>query len=327
MSSDLKRRTAARPYATLALIALTLGLSGGAPVPASATPGAGPATAPAPGSSSPGEKIADALRTSPVYVDPSYEASAVPPARQKELVAQIRKTGLPIKVILVPLATGDSFGGDPDTLATVVRDRLADEAQAGRDADPTGPDPDADPGADPDRDLILLTSEKDRNDDIHGFEWPEDTHQADDAAAAVGIMDEFDDAGLAERTAGAIDLIARGEGTKAYAKASKELDESLADHVGAGPDDSAGSGASDRPGWPVLVAAIAAGLTCAALLVRSVSRRRGQGWGRGRRSPRGAHATAPFAFPQAVFAAARTADESELRRRAEAEVLALGEAA
>ncbi|MET8684247.1 hypothetical protein ABZV77_08525 [Streptomyces sp. NPDC004732] len=312
MSNDLKRgaaRPSAAPTASPALSVLLplltvltvlalLAFLGplGATTPASATP-----------APSPGKKIADALRTSPVYVDPSYAESAVPPARQKELAAQIRKAGLPIKVALVPLAKGDAFGGNPDTLAAVVRDHLGDRGAEG----------------------ILITTEE-WNDDIRGFEWPGEEHQARDAVGAVGLMDEFDDAGLGELTAEAIRLIERGDGKAEYKKATKELDQQLDDDLSDHADDSTGatsgsgrSGDSGRPVWPVLVIAVvvaAALLSGAALLVRS---------GHRRRSPSGpaARSRAPFAFPQAVFAAAHAADEAELRRRAETEVLTLGEAA
>lgn len=62
-----------------------------------------------------GQRIADALKASPVYVDPAY-AGAVPPARQKQLVARIGRTHLPIKVALVPLVKGDAFDGDSTVL-------------------------------------------------------------------------------------------------------------------------------------------------------------------------------------------------------------------
>ncbi|MEU6995593.1 hypothetical protein ABZ953_33675 [Streptomyces sp. NPDC046465] len=315
MSSDLKR-LAALLLGFGHLLGLSLGLSLGLLTVTTTSASAAP-------SPTPGERIAASLHTSPVYVDPSYAASAVPPARQKELIAQIRKTGLPIKVVLVPLDKGDSFGGEPDTLAAVVRDRLTEQRTENRGDD---------------RDLILITTE-DRNDDIRGFEWPGDEHQAEDAVGAVGLMDAFDDAGLAELTSGAIDLIERGDGTKAYEKASKELDKDLSDHANDtdNTDDTndtndatkpaggaAGSGieASDEAGAPSwwgiagLAVAAAALLSGTALLVRSA---------RHRHRPPG-HPAALFAFPHAVFAAAREADEDELRRRAEAEVLALGEA-
>ncbi|MEU6826268.1 hypothetical protein ABZ921_37120 [Streptomyces atriruber] len=316
MSSDLKRGAAQPPSARLTAPPSTRALS------SSRGPSSlvlalltlltllaflGPlvaAAAPASAAPSPGAKIADALRTSPVYVDPSYAESAVPPARQKELAAQIRKTGLPIKVALVPLAKGDAFGGNPDTLAAVVRDHLDDRGEEG----------------------ILITTEE-WNDDIRGFEWPGRKHQARDAVGAVGLMDEFDDAGLAELTAEAIRLIERGDGKATYDKATKEmdkqLDDDLSDHAGDDPGAAGGAGDSGRPAWSVLVVAAvvaAALLTGAALLVRSGHRRRF-------RSGASAHPRAPFAFPQAVFAAAHAADEAELRRRAETEVLTLGEAA
>ncbi|WAL97190.1 hypothetical protein [Streptomyces sp. Je 1-369] len=269
--------------------------------PAQATP-SGPGPGPGPG---PGEKIAKALAESPVYVDPSYAASAVPPARQKELVRRIEATGLPIKVVLVPLTKGDAYNGDADTLAGVVRDRLGDRS----------------PKAD--GDLILLTTDGEFHDSIRGHEWPGEAHQAEDAANAVDLMDELDDAGLADLTAETVTVIERGNGRAEYEKQSKKLHEDLARNREPETSKDGDSNDSDdgRDGglpWPLIAALAVPTLALAllaAFLVRSAHRRRtGQ-------------ADAPFAFPRAVFAAARAADEAELRRRAEAEVLALGEAA
>ncbi|MEU7584641.1 hypothetical protein AB0B50_44525 [Streptomyces sp. NPDC041068] len=312
MSSDPKtphvaksrRHPAASLAAAAALVAaavLAL-LTSTAPTPALAAP------------PSPGTKIAEALTKSPVYVDPSYAASAVTPARQKELVRQIDATGLPIKVVLVPLAKGDAYNGDADTLAAVVRDRLKDRS------------PEAGGGSQTGDDLILLTTDGEFHDSIRGHEWPGDAHQAEDAANAVDLMDELDDASLAERTAEAITVIERGNGTAEYEKQTKKLDEDLARNRGSAKGGGAGADSGDSrgdaPSW-ALIAAIAVPATLAlallaTFLVRSARRRNRPGSG---------HPSAPFAFPQAVFAAAHAADEAELRRRAEAEVLALGEAA
>ncbi|MEW2387276.1 hypothetical protein AB0933_02820 [Streptomyces venezuelae] len=274
-------------------------------------PAAAAAPAPAP---APGEKIAEALTKSPVYVDPSYAASAVPPARQKELARQIDATGLPIKVVLVPLAKGDAYNGEADTLAGVVRDRLKDRVPS------TDRTPSADRTPSPDSDLILLTTDGEFPGSVRGHEWPGDAHQAEDAADAVDLMDELDDASLADLTAEAVTVIERGDGTAEYEKQTKKLDESLAEHRGAGSDGKGGGSATDdnnAPPWTLITAIAVPALALALLtpfLVRSARRRSGS-------------AATPFTLPRAVFAAARAADEAELRRRAEAEVLALGEAA
>ncbi|MDK1347428.1 hypothetical protein QNO09_29845 [Streptomyces sp. 378] len=91
-----------------------------------------------------GQRIANALRTSPVYVDEAY-AEAVPPSRRRQLADRIRRTGLPIKVVLIPLTKGDAFDGESDLLAGSVRDRLADR-----------------------RDLVLITSDSDFPDSLRG---------------------------------------------------------------------------------------------------------------------------------------------------------------
>ncbi|QWB23793.1 MULTISPECIES: NYN domain-containing protein [Streptomyces] len=276
MSTDVKRVTTV--LTALLLAALTTTAS-----PAWSADSAGPSA---------GQRIASALRTSPVYVDEAY-ADAVPPSRQQQLERQIRRTGLPIKVVLRPLTKGDAFDGNSDILAGTVRDRLPDQ-----------------------RELLLITTDGDFADSLNGYEWPADTHQTRDAVSAAGFLDETRDAGLADLTDKAVELVAEGKGTERYEEAIKDLDDAAAPSAtpdGQGdPDDSAATSAASYSGgsaWWLLfgvpVLALAAALAA-----------------RGGIRPRRA---AP-AVPQLVFATARAADEAELRRRAEAEVLALGEA-
>ncbi|MCX4869234.1 hypothetical protein OG571_03835 [Streptomyces sp. NBC_01369] len=85
---------------TALLLACTSLLGTGAPARAE-TAGTGPTAA----------TIAESLATDPVHVDPSY-AAAVDPAQEQALVDRIAATGLPIKVVLVPLKKGDAFDGD-----------------------------------------------------------------------------------------------------------------------------------------------------------------------------------------------------------------------
>ncbi|GAA3087616.1 hypothetical protein ACFQ0X_19485 [Streptomyces rectiviolaceus] len=297
MSSDVKRALTTAGVALAALVAAAL-----------------PVDAQAPGAPSPGEKVADALRRSPVYVDSAY-ADSVPPARQRQLVRQIEKTGLPIKVALVPIVQGDAYDGEADAFAEVVHDRVDR------------------------RELILVTGGDKWSGDLNGYEWPDDAkHQARDAVGAVGFLDETKDAGLAEQTERAIELIAEGDGTKVYEDAT----EHLRDGDGGSGDgslprgDTDGADADDNgSAWPLPVAvavavalALAAGVLLFFVRARVRVRRRNRGSSRSTGPQRYPSATgSPFAFPQAVFAAARTADEAALRRQTEAEVLALGEAA
>ncbi|MCX5420906.1 hypothetical protein [Streptomyces sp. NBC_00078] len=244
----------------------------------------------------PGKRIAAALRTSPVYVDEAY-TTAVPQARQRQLAEQIRKTGLPIKVVLTPLTKGDAFNGDSDDLAAVVHDRLGM------------------------RDLILITTDSDFADSLNGYEWPSDTHQTSDAVSAVGFLDEMRDAGLADLTAKAVELVAQGDGTKVYEEATKDLGGDSP--ASPSPKPSSGEASSGGGPWssrPTLLAVSTLALLAAGGALFLVRNRRTRRYGR-------TAGPSPFAHPQAVFAAARAADEAALRRRAEAEVLALGEAA
>ncbi|MEV0170936.1 hypothetical protein AB0I00_07390 [Streptomyces sp. NPDC050803] len=236
-----------------------------------------PVPAAAADSPSPGERIAGALRASPVYVDDSY-AEAVPPPKQRQLARQISATGLPIKVVLTPLTKGDSFDGEADTLAAVVRDRL------------------------PQRELILITTDGTFTDSLNGYEWPADTHQTSDAVAAAGFLDETRNAGLADLTAKAVELVAEGDGTAVYEEAMDDLSSPRSTPAPA-PTDTASS-------WPTWATAAAAALAVSALAAFLLVRHR-------RRTPR---------LPR-VFATARAADETALRQRASAEAVALGEAA
>ncbi|MEV6792777.1 transmembrane domain-containing protein [Streptomyces sp. NPDC051320] len=270
MSSNPRghKRTFAAPLAAL-LSALALVL---VPVlPAAAQP------------PSPGARIAAGLRTSPVYVDPGY-AGSVPPARQKQLAAQIAKTGLPIKVVLVPLIKGDSFNGEPDNLQSVVRDHL------------TQPD------------LILITT-SDESGYLSGHEWPDDQHQTNDAVSAVGFLDGMRDASLTDQVSKAIELVQQGNGTQVY-------NDAMGDLGGSAPGNDHKSKDGGTAPWLIVAIAAVAVLGLAGGLLVFVRRRRNH------------HASgAPFAFPRAVFAAARNTDVRELRRHASAEVIALGESA
>ncbi|WP_399123549.1 hypothetical protein [Streptomyces sp. N2A] len=245
------------------------------------------------GPASPGKKIAEALRGSPVYVDPSL-ATAVDAAQKRELVAQIKETKLPIRVALVPLVEGDSWGGKPEQLAEVVHDRMGG-----------GPS-------------ILITL-GDLPDDIAAREWPEGAHQAMHAAAAVFFQDDMKGAGLAKRVSRAIGIIKAGNGDKVYEKATASLNtpkptpSGEADGTGKDAASRAGSGGSPLVRLLSLVVGPVLLLAAAGMLLRRRSRLR--------------DLTTPFALPRSVFAAARQADETGLRDRASEEVVRLGEEA
>ncbi|MFF8671437.1 hypothetical protein [Streptomyces sp. NPDC015242] len=205
-------------------------------------------------------------------------------ARQRQLADRIRRTGLPLKVVLTLLTKGDVFDGDSVVLADRVRDRLP--AQRG---------------------LVLITTDGDSPGSLRGFEWPADTHQAREAVAAAGFLDETRNAGLADLTAKAVDLVAEGRGEQRYAEATKHLRApGTRTDEGKTPDGTCGWLPAAIP--LALVLALALALTT--LATRALRRRRG-----------------PVAsVPHLVFAKARAAEEAELHRRAEAEILALGEA-
>ncbi|MGY5135038.1 hypothetical protein ACWGJW_22025 [Streptomyces nigrescens] len=247
--------------------------------------------APSAAAESPGQKIADALRRSPVHVDPSL-TSAVDAEQQRELAARIRRSRLPIRVALVPLVEGDSWGGKPEQLAEVVHDRMGG-----------GPS-------------ILITLGN-YPDDISAREWPSGAHQAFHAATAVFFQKDMKGAGPAKRVARAIDIIEAGNGDTVYARATAGLGapkptQDTADGAGAGAK------AASAHGSPVvrllsLVVGPVLLLAAVGLLLRRRSRLR--------------DLSTPFALPRSVFAAARQADEAGLRDRAAEEVVRLGEEA
>lgn len=236
---------------------------------------------------SPGQRIAGALATSPVYVDPAY-AAAVPPAERTRLVTRIQRTKLPIKVALVPLVKGDAFDGDPTVLADVLHERLGL------------------------RELILVTLGS-SSDSLNGEEWPDGKHQAFHAVAAVEFQGDMQNAGLAARLNRAVDLIAQGDGDRVYQDATASLDGSPTSSATVTSAKGGASGGGSAV--PVVLGSLFAVLLCGGGGVWLVRRRR---------SGRRRHGS-PFAFPEAVFAAEEAADASALRRRAEAEVIALGE--
>ncbi|MER7401700.1 hypothetical protein ABT373_04235 [Streptomyces sp. NPDC000070] len=129
--------------------------------------------------------------------------------------------------------------------------------------------------------------------------------------AATGFPDEMRNAGLSDLTAKAVDLVAEGKGRQRYEQAMKELDRSAAPDAQASGSPASESSSDGTGGWWLwsLIAVPALALT--SLPTRALVRSR----------------RTPSAIPQLVFATARAADEAGLRRRAEAEVPALGEAA
>ncbi|MFE6692297.1 hypothetical protein ACFVFQ_38430 [Streptomyces sp. NPDC057743] len=273
MSTDLRQRRSLRSAVAVGLASVALLCTA-----------AGPAAA----AESPGQKIADALRASPVYVDPSL-SSAVDPDQQRALVRQIRGTQLPIRVVLVPLVEGDNWGGKPEQLTEVVHDRMGG-----------GP-------------AILITPGS-FPDDIAAREWPADAHQSQRAAASVYFDDSLKGAGLAKRISRAIALIKAGDGDQVYQRLTAPL--------GGTPSGAAsGGGAAKKPAAGSSSAGRIVALIVGPVLVLAAT------WLLLRRRARLRDFQAPFAMPRSVFAAAHQADKDGLRERAGEEVVRLGEEA
>ncbi|NDU71058.1 hypothetical protein GWI34_00245 [Actinomadura sp. DSM 109109] len=167
---------------------------------------------------SPGERLAAALRRSPVYVDPSL-ASALPTAARRALVARLRKAPVPVFVVLVPIVKGGTWTDD-EQLATVVHDRLG-------------------------RDGVFVTFDDDSQ-DLRAREWGGE-HGADRAAWAIALDRDMDDAPLAQRLDRLADLIVSGRGRQEYARVSAELEKRYRARHGNSPSEGGDGGGLALP--------------------------------------------------------------------------------
>ncbi|MGC4953414.1 hypothetical protein ACLQ2P_09375 [Actinomadura citrea] len=235
---------------------------------------------------SPGERLAAALRRSPVHVDPSL-ASALPAAARRALIAKLRKAPAPVFVVLVPIVKGGTWT-DAEQLATVVHDRLG-------------------------RDGIFITFDDDSQ-DLRAREWGGD-HRADRAAWAVTLDRAMDDAPLAARLSRVTDLIVSGTGQQEYDRVSAEIDKRYkARHGEPSPEGGTGGG---EGGLALPLGAGAAGAAAAGVAGFLVWRRRRMA--SVRREGEG------LLMPRTVFATANRATEDQLREQASREVIAFGE--
>jgi hypothetical protein len=151
------------------------------------------------GQQSPGEQIAAVLRRSPIYVDPSYD-SALPPARRAVLLAHMKKSPTPIFLLVVPLIAGGTWSKSAD-LADVVHDRFG-------------------------RDGIYVTLDEEFGNGLQAHPYGESQSISDngtDAAWAVGLQNDMNNAPLGDRLLRCVDLIVSGTGSKAYAQATAAL--------------------------------------------------------------------------------------------------------
>ncbi|MFI0864292.1 hypothetical protein ACH4RA_29300 [Streptomyces smyrnaeus] len=260
----------------------------------------------------PGDRIAEGLRKSPVYVDPSYE-QAFPADKQRKLAEKIKASGLPVRVVVVPLIAGDAWGGDPKKMVDVVRYRLA-EGQS--------------------RKTVYMTlSENDGF--LNGYEFPRrGKYQAFWGVAAVGHEEGMKDKSLYAKFSRALEIVKSGNGDKVYEKATEDLRSDRPSGNGDGAEAEAGAGAEDGDGAGtgagaedaggesglsplVLGALIVAGLAvlvAAGLVHRTVRARRSS-----------SSIRVPFTSPRSVFATARKAGVRDLRKRAQRELLAYNE--
>ncbi|WUI03007.1 hypothetical protein OHR68_14730 [Spirillospora sp. NBC_00431] len=238
---------------------------------------------------SPGERLAAALRRSPIYVDPSL-ASALPAAERRRLTAAFAKAPARIYVVLVPLVTGGTWT-DADQLATVVHDRLG-------------------------RDGVFITF-RDNTQDLAAREWGGD-HQARDAAWAVTLDRRMDDTPLATRLARVVELIVSGTAKRERDRISAEIDRRYkARQSGASRTGGADRAGDDDGGLALPLGAGAAGVAVLGAGGFLLWRRR--------RMASVRRADGGLLLPRTVFATALRADEEQLREQASREVIAFGE--
>ncbi|MEU5833189.1 hypothetical protein ABZ820_05785 [Streptomyces diacarni] len=255
-----------------------------------------------------GDRIAAALRSSPVHVADSYRAR-MSRAQERALERRIAGTGLPIKVVLMPFTdkggTGpDAWPGSAEQLAAVMHEELARGGE----------------------EFILLTNsgwDDDRS--VEGHEWPdEERYEARYAALAVGELDGMRTKGFAARFSRAVDLTAEGNGMRVYEKA-REKEAARGGGHGEGPGAAQNGGGDAAPsgkpaadggslGVPAPAAFLAGGASALVLGVVAVL------WWRARRA-----AVLPAAGARSVFATARGEQVGALRERAREEVVRLGE--
>ncbi|WP_433461600.1 hypothetical protein [Spirillospora sp. CA-128828] len=235
---------------------------------------------------SPGERLAAALRRSPIHVDPSL-ASALPTAERRKLIAKLKKAPAPVFVVLVPIVKGGTWA-DADQLATVVHDRLG-------------------------RDGIFITFD-DATEDLTAREWGGD-HQARDAAWAVTLDRTMDDAPLAARLSRIADLIISGTGKQEYDRISAEIDKRYNARHSAEPKDT--TQADDGGGLALPLGAAGAGAAVAGVAGFLLWRRR--------RMASVRREGDALLMPRTVFATASRATEDQLREQASREVIAFGE--
>lgn len=273
-SSAGSARPARRRVVGLALTAALLcGLA--APAPALA---AGPTAA----------EIAEALERSPVYVAGELRAE-LPPERQRSLERRIKQTGLPIKVLLVPLDYDDRWGGEGRQLTTSVRERME------------VPD---------DEHLIMIAAWEQMIARIEAHEWPNARYEARYAAFAVSSQERAKggkDGKAAKDGSSPVDLVERaipiveaGDGKEQY-RAARSNDPYLSD---------SGAGRGEKSQGLLLLGGVVVLVLVGGGVAWVLRRRR---------------SAQPFAVPRHVFTAAREQSESALRARAQSEVLRLGE--
>jgi hypothetical protein len=251
---------------------------------------AGAAPASAAGQDVPGPQIAAALRSSPLYVDPSLSSAFPAPARSA-LLSAIRKAPVPVYILAVPLVSGGQWATDQQ-LADVVQNTL------GR------------PG-------VYLTLDDSFSDGVDAWTWPSDPqgldappwHAADAAQAADIEQGGTPDAPVWQTFLRTVQLITSGKAVSAFNAALAAQ---------GNPGGQAASPSSD--GGAVAGGVLAAVAVAGTVTVAGLRRRRR------RHSARHAYSQAPPSPPShSVAAAARAATEADLRDRAQRELIELGE--
>lgn len=185
--------------------------------------------APAHAEPSRAEQLALFLEESPVHVDPAYQ-DALPEETLLEVEQVIEESGLPVRVLLVPLVEGDPWGGDARNLAAAVHDHIGGEGHY----------------------LVLSDGSLEGTD--HTTTGRDDSGRAHLAALSSGYATDFDSS-LSERLRTAVHFAVEDDPEARYAQEVRSYEEAQGDedtrHSAPEPVEETERG----PGWPWVLGA------------------------------------------------------------------------
>lgn len=239
-------------------------------------------------------EIVAELQDTGVYVDPSL-ARQLPPAFQTELREQVADSKVPVHVAMVPVPETDpTFHGDHELFAGVLHGDLGEDG------------------------VYLVYSEIFGR--IDGVEYGLTGREPYMAWFAATREHEGD---LQQQLTKTVTYLNNGKGREVYERLSEQREEQGSSSSTGQPSyDGGANNAAETVGATVGIVLLIAG---AAYAVRRFARRRKKPTARYIKG-KGYVTDRPFELPAATLSMIRQSRDEQLERRAEAEVLALGEA-